>query len=196
MHSPVPCLPVAVIVKLSNFVCLKREESAGPINCPTTRDSDVILAGVHGVVGFVGVGVLPCRPLSLSLSPSLSLSRSLSLSPLSLVQSYRSPSPCRSEPRRAGTFSLTVDAGLRQAPLTPAPSCTERVVSVSLRLGKYGLSPPHDTICPAKGVRSVSDIGPAPTSERCPGSGASVHSLGSGPPNITLGNKNNNKNKQ
>ena len=84
MHSPVPCLPVAVIVKISNFVCLKREESAGPINCPTTRDSDVILAGVHGVEGFVGVGVLPCRPLSLSLSLAVSLSFSLSLS-LSLL---------------------------------------------------------------------------------------------------------------
>ena len=154
MHSPVPCLPVAVIVKVSNFVCLKREESAGPINCPTTRDSDGILAGVRGVEGFVGVGVLPCRPLSLSLSLSLprclSLVLSLSLSPLSLVQSYRSPSPCRSEPRRAGTFSLTVDAGRRQAPLTPAPSCTERVVSVSLRLGKYGLSPPPRYDMPRK----------------------------------------------
>ena len=76
------------------------EESAGPITCLTIRDSDGILAGVPGVEGVVGVGVLPCRPLSLSLSlsPSLSLSRSLSLSlslslsPLSLVQSCRSPS--------------------------------------------------------------------------------------------------------
>ena len=104
MHSPVPCLPVAVIVKLSNFVCLKREESAGPINCPTTRDSDVILAGVHGVEGFVGVGVLPCRPLSLSLSLSLSLPRCLSLGlSLSLSLSLLSLSFSHiAFPRRAG----------------------------------------------------------------------------------------------
>ena len=102
MHSPVPCLPVAVIVKVSNFVCLKREESAGPINCPTTRDSDGILAGVRGVEGFVGVGVLPCRPLSLSLSLSLSLAVSLSFS-LSLSLSLLSLSFSHiALPRRAG----------------------------------------------------------------------------------------------
>ena len=155
--SPAWPLPVALVVKLSNFVCLKQEgaglvageESAGPINC-LTLDSHGIFVGVGGVNGLVGVvGRLPCRPragvVSLSICVSRSLCVALSLSlflflvlPLalslsaSLFQSWRSPSPpCRSELRQAGTFSLTVDAGLRQAPLTPAPSGAERV-SVSL----------------------------------------------------------------
>ena len=80
--SPAWPLPVALVVKLSNFVCLKQEgaglvageESAGPINC-LTLDSHGIFVGVGGVNGLVGVvGRLPCRPRAGVVSLSLSLS--------------------------------------------------------------------------------------------------------------------------
>ena len=102
--SPAWPLPVALVVKLSNFVCLKQEgaglvpgeESAGPINC-LTLDSHGIFVGVGGGNGLVGVvGRLPCRPragvvsLSLYLRLSLPLCRTFSFS-LSLSRS-RSPS--------------------------------------------------------------------------------------------------------
>ena len=80
------------------------EESAGPITCLTIRDSDGILAGVPGVEGFVGVGVLPCRPLSLSLSlpRCLSLVLSLSLSLYLLSLSFSHVALPRSERSRGG----------------------------------------------------------------------------------------------
>ena len=83
--SPAWPLPVALVVKLSNFVCLKQEgaglvageESAGPINC-LTLDSHGIFVGVGGVNGLVGVvGRLPCRPRAGVVSLSICVSRSL-----------------------------------------------------------------------------------------------------------------------
>lgn len=106
--SPAWPLPVALVVKLSNFVCLKQEgaglvageESAGPINC-LTLDSHGIFVGVGGVNGLVGVvGRLPCRPragvvsLSICVSRSLCVALSLSLF-LFLVLSFSFSFLCR-----------------------------------------------------------------------------------------------------
>ena len=83
--SPAWPLPVALVVKLSNFVCLKQEgaglvvgeESAGPINC-LTLDSHGIFVVVGGVNGLVGVvGRLPCRPRAGVVSLFICVSRSL-----------------------------------------------------------------------------------------------------------------------
>ena len=155
--SPAWPLPVALVVKLSNFVCLKQEgaglvageESAGPINC-LTLDSDGIFLGLGGVTGLlVGVvGRLPCRPragvvsLSLSASLALSVSHSLFLSfyfsfslSLSLCFSLSIMSLSLAAVQVGATAGWDLQphrrCGLRQAPLTLAPSGAERV-SVSL----------------------------------------------------------------